>query len=227
MLCCLVTFYSSAQMFKKDSLFLDSAIARTENLYNYSTREQSQLYNGGDFAFYQPLENEHPYFSSDDWIDGTILYDGTLFAHVFMQYDIQSDELIVEHANGTRIKLTKLNVGYFILNDRKFVLLTSRHLNGFYEILYDGNTKVYARHWKVFQESLSSGKASRSFREKIRYYIYKNGDYVTVTNKASVYKVFKERKKELRQFASKNKLRFGTNKIAFLTQLANHYDGLQ
>ena len=97
----------------------------------------------------------------------------------------------------------------------------------FYEVLYDGNTKAYARHWKVFQETLTAGKAERSFRQKTRYYIYKDKRYTTVKNKATVYSVFKDQKKDLRQFAAKKKLRFKTNKAEFISQLANHYDHIR
>jgi len=221
----LVTICGSAQSYYKDTLFVREAITAIENKYRTETRSQSELYNGSDFNFYQPLLNENPYFLSDDWILGTIEYDHTVYTQVYLRYDIQSDEVIAEHLNGTRIKLSKQNIGYFILNGHTFILIPD--LYKFYEVLYDGQTKAYASHYKTFQESISNEKLERTFRQKTRYFVYKDKKYISVNSKSAVYAAFKERKKELRQFASQNKLRFRTNEATFIAALAQHHDNLR
>jgi len=220
-----ISIYGTAQSYHKDTLFVREAIAAVENKYQTATRSQSELYNGSDFNFYQPLLNENPYFLSDDWIQGTIEYDHTVYTQVYLRYDIQSDEVIAEHLNGTRIKLSKQNIGYFILNGHTFILIPN--LNKFYEVLYDGKTKAYAAYSKTFQESISNEKLERTFRQKTRYFVYKDKKYISINSKSAVYAAFQERKKQLRQFASQNKLRFRTNETAFIEALAQHYDTLR
>jgi len=210
MLCsglCLITVLTKAQTYTKDSLFIATATTNGKNIYTATIRNQSQLYNGSDFKVYQSLQDEHPYLFSDDWITGSVQYDGNLYEDVSIQYDIQNDEVIIEYYNGIRsIKLTKPKVQYFTLEHNKFVLIQDPQIAvGFYQVLYEGPTKVYAKHSKTLQETISDREIQHSFTEKTKYYIHTKGSYHLVSSKGSVLNVFKDKKKELNQFANKNK----------------------
>lgn len=226
---CLITELTKAQSYSQDTLFVVAAEANGKKIYSGAIRNQSQLYNGTDFKVYQSLKDEHPFLFSDDWITGTVQYDGNIYEDVPIQYDIQNDEVIIEYYNGIRsIRLIKPKVQYFTLERDKFVMLTDPQLStGFYQVLYDGQTKVYARHSKTLQETISGREIQHSFTERTKYYVFSKGSYHLITGKGAVLDVFKDKKKELNQFAKKNKLGFRKNKAAYITQLADYYDNHQ
>lgn len=215
----------TAQTFENDTSFIKKAEANATQRYAQSIKGQSQLYNGSDYAHYNPLEDEHPYFVSDDWIMGSIYYDGNFYNNVALQYDISKDELLTEHYyGGSMLNLVKNKITSFMLGDNKFVHLQDSLHNGFYQLLYDGKTKVYARHTKALQETLSSSEIHRAFEEKTKYFLYKKRSYYHVKSKGSVLNVFGDKKKELNQFISKNKIKFKKSREQSIIKLAQFYD---
>jgi len=227
-LCCMLCLgitVSPAQTFKADTLFRSVATASQEKVYLTRIRGQSQLYNGSDFDRYEPLKEEHPYLYSDDWMAGSVVYDGIRYENLSLQYDIRYDEVILEYFNGISIRLVKVKVQSFTLEQHTFVHLSDPQVgDGYYELLYDGTTKVYAKHLKLFQETAADHKIERWFVEKTRYYVWSQGTYHTITSKKTLLGVFGDKKKELNQFASRNKLSFGKNKASFITRVAEQYD---
>ena len=57
-------------------------------------QSQSRLYNGGDYIVYMPKDEEHPYYRSDDWSYGSIVYWGELYENVPLLYDLSIDEAL-------------------------------------------------------------------------------------------------------------------------------------
>lgn len=191
-------FSCYAQM--TDTAFVSASIAEARRIYTARVQGESLLFNGSDYGEYTPLKDEHPFYLSDDWIYGSVLYDGQFYDSIMLQYDIASDQLVIEsHMYGTQIQLIKSKVHSFTLEDRKFVNLDSSSMNGFYEVLYNGETKVLAKHIKRLQERVSSAEITREFEEKNKYYLLVNGEYVLVKNKKSALKALRSHKKELQQ----------------------------
>src|SRR5258708_1097796 len=79
---------------------------------------------------------------------------------------------------------------------------------GFYDQLYNGITKVYARHIKQYQETIEANAVRPSFTEKNLYFILKDGKYFLVNGNASVLEEFGARKKMLKQYLSKSGIRY-------------------
>jgi hypothetical protein len=218
-----------SQPFKSDTSFVAAATSHAVKFYTNAIQGQAQLYNGSDYAEYRSLQDEHPYFGTDDWVYGTVFYDGYLYENVPLLYDISTDQLLTEtYYSSSIMKLIKDKITYFTLPGKKFVNQPDTTISpGFYELLYDGKTKVYARHSKLLQETLSSQEIIHSFDEKTRYYIYKNNIYIHVKSKGSVLDVFGDRKREVSQYINKSKIRFRKNREQYITRLAEFYDRSQ
>lgn len=198
------TFNCYAQI--TDTAFVSASIAEAKRIYTARVLGESLLYNGTDYGEYVPLKDEHPFYLSDDWIYGSVIYDGQFYDNIMLQYDIAADQLVIEsHMYGAQIQLIKSKVHSFTLEDRKFINLSSSSMKGFYEVLYDGETKVLAKRIKRLQERISSSEITREFEEKNKYYLLANDEYVVVRNKKSVLKVLRGHKKELQQkYQAKN-----------------------
>lgn len=64
------------------------------------------------------------------------------------------------------------------------------------------------------------------FRVGDKLYIRKDGVYHQVSSKRSVYKVFKDKKKQLQKFTSTRRLKFRKQKEETILALASYYDSL-
>lgn len=197
------------------------------NHYQKSLGYSSRLFNGRAYSIYQPQKEEHPYLYTD-WTEGEINYDNHKFDSVLLLYDLSIDELVTKYFNSDDILLTRNKVSYFILKDRKFVLLNGTVLpNGFYELLYDGTTKVYSQRKKKFIEKITSSEVDRNFEEKVTYFVYAKGNYHTVKSKRSFLKIFPEQQAELKKFIRGRGLQFGETLNITLVYLMQFYDRLQ
>jgi hypothetical protein len=129
------------------------------------------------------------------------------------------------------MQLVSEKVKSFSILDHTYVRLINNNENpletGFYDLLYDGRIKVYARRTKTFQENTQSGTIERRFDYKVRYYIFKDNTYNPVSSKSSVLKVFMDKKQELRQQISKSKLNFRADREKSIVQLTQLYDSLK
>ena len=225
----MVPIVCQGQLFKPDTTVLAQAKEDTKKIYFQSIRGQSRLYNGSDHIMYQSKEDEHPYFPMDDWTFGTIVYDASFYENVPLMYDISQDKVLTEHVlNGSVMELVGKKIERFTMQAQVFVRLgkdASDKINeGFYEMLYSGLSKVYAKHEKVKQEFIRDQEIFARFDAKTRYFIFKNETYFPVQSKSSVLRVFDDRKQDVKKFISKNSLSFKTNRGKAIAQIAAFYD---
>jgi len=220
--------FAQAQNFKSDSSFLADAKKNAIQLYSQSLSAQSHLYNGSAYTEYRSQNEENPYFI-DEWLDGTILYDGDLYQNVPLLYDISRDKLITDHRyTVNKIELINERIGYFIIKDHHFVQLEDKKLaKGFYELAYDGPTKVYVRYQKALQSKRVDYSIENLFEDKTTYYILKDTRYIPVKSKGSVLNVLEDKKTELKKFIRDNHLSFNANRTKDITRLVQYYDQLR
>jgi hypothetical protein len=220
---------SHSQRATADTAFL--AKKKSITLYTESIQRQSRLYNGTDYIVYLPKYEEHPYFKSDDWTYGSIMYWGDLYENVALLYDLTIDQVITEHNRGNPIKLIAEKIEAFTIFDHSFVRLQRDSSNsiseGFYDRLYDGAVKVFAKHQKIHREKLEAKEIIPRFDESTRYFIYKGGLYNSVKSKGSVVQLFQDHKQEVKNFIRKNDIRFKNNRAAAIVHITKFYDGLK
>lgn len=212
-----------------DTIFVSTSIASAKKLHATRIMGESLLFNGSDYGEYRPLKDEHPFYLSDDWILGSVHYDGQFYENVYLQYDIANDQLVIENYNfGTQVQLIKSRITEFTLEKRKFVHQHHPSLQaGFYEVLYNGATQLLARRIKRFQEHISSAAIEREFEEKNRYYMLINNEYVSVRSRKAVLKVLRAHKKELNQQYQALNIVSKRNTEQQLIALANIYDSIK
>ncbi|MFM9837394.1 MAG: hypothetical protein ACKVOQ_03965 [Cyclobacteriaceae bacterium] len=204
-----------------------SAIESAKEIYTQTMKGQGQFYNGGDYIDYQQIEDEHPYFLSNNWIVGSIHYDGEIYENVGLLYNTLTDNVIVEYYHSsTMIQLVKEKLLYFTVYGQTFFNIQNNALqSGFYERLCNGKVKVFAKRFKVFQKKTSFAN-QQSFEEKSKYYIFKNGIYHAVKSKNSVLSVTGDQKKEVKQFLNKNGLQFGKSREMSIIKAVEFYNNL-
>lgn len=218
----------------EDTAFVNMAIKNTINVYKEATRGQAALYNGSKYLPPRQTFEEHPYFQSEDWLMGDVHYDGELFEQVPLMYDLYNfnSKLITEHAStGHAIELVPEKLTFFSIGGHRFEYIEADSASdlktGFYDIIYNGFTTVIAKREKIFHERLSLSSIDISYREKIRYFVRKNGNFYPFRNKASMLKILRDRKKELKRFVKQQGALFFQNKESGFRNMATFYDTLK
>lgn len=229
---CLLFFVVTSgfgQTARPDTAFLATSRNYQTSLYNKYIRGQSRLYNGTEYRDYLSHNDEHPYYGPDDWSYGYVVYDDERYDSVALFYDISRDRVITEHLlSGAKIELVTAKLMEFTLNGDHFVHLrpdkTGEIADAFYQVLYDGKSKVYARHTKTLNTRAEGNELVYTFDNKVRYYILKDGVYHSVKSKKSVLKVFEDKKQAVRSELNKSALRFKTDRAKAIAKMAERYD---
>lgn len=231
---CLLPLASIAQnSIQSDTAILYHQIAKAKDIYTKQIGVESHLLNGVAYKDLKLHDDDegHPFFTSNDWIVGTINYNGDSYINVSIQYELLRDKVIIEHPYSFfKLELIPEKINSFTISGHTFVrLLADTNKNpqikaGLFELLYDGNVKVYAKRTKNRQKIIDTRTNKNIFGEKNQYYIYKNGVYYSVKSKGSVLKVFNDRKAVIKKDLAKNKIRFGENRELALSKSAKLYD---
>ena len=143
------------------------------------------LYNGSEYtynAYYPFTINEgHPFFQSNNFDTGAVFYNNILYEKVLLLFDIIKDELLIR--DPSRIYIIKLNterIGWFNLRGHTFVRLLQDNTNnagvnqGFYDLLYNGNTSLFRKVSKTLKENSSSSAGINDYIvESDEYFIKK------------------------------------------------------
>jgi hypothetical protein len=212
----------------KDTAFVQTAILNAQAVYARAMNGQSNLNKGTEYPTYESLQpNEHAYFMSEDWIDGTINYGGEVYKNVSMQFDLFRDKIVVEHTlSHIAMELINENIKWFDLLGHRFVFVKSddKKREGFYDLLYDGKVKALAKYEKSQQKNIKDKKVTYYFAERTHYYLFKEGNYYPVSSKNAALDVFSDKERELKQFLKKEKISFRRDRTAAMARMAAFYD---
>jgi len=177
----------------QDTTFLRSSVVKAENTYHKAMNKDLNILNGRGYKDYTPTKDEHPYFLTDDWVIGTIIYESDYYAEVPLLFDISSEKVITENlVNGAKMELVYNKIDQFEISQHVFVKLhndpsfTSEMTEGFYELLFDGQLKLYAQRKKSFQQRITGNTMRSEFDEKNKYFLFNGKTYVRATGKKSI-----------------------------------------
>ncbi len=222
-----------AQTAGSSDAFLDSSVNNAIKLYALTLGSNARLYNGSQYRpdEVQEYDTGHPYFQSDDWEAGGIHYDGQYYNPVNILYNLILDKIIIESPfDYSKIELVQSRISSFSLSGHDFVKLSGDSSSvtavrsGFYDVLYDGVIKVYAKRSKEIAKKIESGAEKKKFIEGNRYFIYKKNNYFLVKSKASVLRVLEDQKPMLKQQIAKYKIVFKKDRGHAIAMLAALYD---
>jgi len=233
----IVLFYLAGKSVTRAQLAysaIDSSIQNAKEIYFAAKGRNSGLYSGYRYKtrIVHRRDVGHPFLISEGWKRGSIEYDGVNYANVSLMYDVVYDKIVVQNAyNFLKIELINERVSSFFMRGHNFVNLSHQNTSGssipqpgFYDLLYDGEVKVYAKRRKEAIKKLESGITVTKFNTIDKYFIYKGGKYFPVKSKSSVLNVFDDQKAELKKYLSKNKIRFNKYRESAMIELARFYD---
>jgi hypothetical protein len=192
-----------------DTSFIPRAEVNARAIYKDRMRDNVHLFEGSDYRPYESSNDQHPYFDQD-WLVGSLFYNGSLYTNEEILYNTFKDKVIVQDYFGSNsIQVVAEKVDYFSIDGHTFVRITDASIKpGFYDLLVDGEIKLYAKRSKEFKEVISSLTIVEEFKEINRYYLFRNDKFYPVKNKRSVRFVLSDFDEELRRYIRSEKLQF-------------------
>jgi hypothetical protein len=209
-----------------DSAFLVIAKKNAIRSYTATPNASASLFNGFEYLEYRPVKNEHPYLELG-WVEGTISYSGKQFEYVPLLYDLSIDAIVTEHSSGKTIALIKERVDFFILNGHRYEFLNAMGLApGFYDVLYSGTFRILAKREKIKQQILYLNTSRIEFDEKVRYYIYFNEKFSSLSSKRSLVKLLSAKNPKIKKALESESKNESSQKEEAFVRLAKLYDQL-
>lgn len=229
--CIALTFFlfSLSQLFAQD-LLPDTALYRRALdqtvSYNHSLSTRTYgLYTGILYVRDYYNVKGHPFFQTDSFQKGEVFYNGVLYKNVDLLYDLSHDNVIVKYSGDVNLVLVPEKTGYFNLPGHLFVKGSDAPSvrQGFYDLLFDGKIQILVKRTKEQVPWSKSFEFNSVFVQTNNYFIYKDGNYKRVKSKKEILDVLEDRKTELKDFISKNKLDFRKDFEKALVQTAKYY----
>lgn len=204
------------------------------NIYQSFVKPSTNLYAGPQYIEYAYSIPEGSPLLNADFVEGNLFYNGILYTNLPMQYDLMKELVIVKDPmNVYKFTLFNENVKWFTLANHKFERIINNDSGntimktGFYDVLYDGKIGIYKKENLSIKETITYNAALRRYiAETDNYYIKKDNRFYEISNKNDLLSVLKDKRKDLQQYAKKNKLKFKKYKEYAFEKIAAYYDSL-
>jgi len=217
-----------------DSLFYQKAISNTRSQFMKNIGANSYLYTGVAYERYWNRVKGHPFFMTDQFQNGKLYYNGTLYQDVPLLYDMLRDEVVSKtFSKNTNLVLVSGKIRYFTIGNHSFVRVVQDSSNntfvntGFYEKLYQGNASVLVKREYKIERSLKADEDTSKFTEYDHYYIEKEGTFHAIVNENDLQSLFKDQKTEIRKFLNRRDMRFKKDLAKTIVQMVVFYTGLK
>jgi hypothetical protein len=225
---CLVSFTSFDQPLSLDSLNQKGII---NNYKQYASQVGGNLllYNGAEYAFAYPGMQGFPFFNSANFESGTVCFNHIVYYQVPLQLDLLNNVLITKSRKDLSIMLDAKMVDSFLISNHLFIYLSADSIaglnssSGYYERLYNGNTKVYIKRRKQPERSFRA-EDPYIFKEYDDYFIFNGNRYFKIEKKKDISRAFKNHYKETGSFLKSARINFKKDKGKYLTEAAIYYD---
>lgn len=205
------------------------AIIRAIKYYNQAISEQSEIYNGMAYPFPPKANKGSVFFQDKNYvIPASVFYNGTLYKNIPVLYDVYSDVMVASSRTAFNYILRAEKISGIYLSGHHFVYLSAEDAGnlkpGFYDQLYAGRSEVLVKRLKAVNNNVTSQAAEITYTDQSDIYLKKGDKYYVVNSKGAFLDVLKDKKKELNQYLSGNKIKYNKDKEASAASLARYYD---
>ena len=196
--------------------------------YHNVVGEQSGLYTGLRHEPYLSGISGSAYFQTDQWQQGSVVFDQVVYRNIPMLYDVVRDELVIlSPGKQVGINLVSNRIDRFFLFGHTFINVTAnRSINGFYDLLRNGKTAVLVKRKKIIQENTSGKDILRRFLSEDKYYLRKGDEYFAIRSMKNILDALNDRRNEIKLLMKNRKLDMKTDPESTLLEIAAHYDKL-
>jgi hypothetical protein len=174
------------------------------------------LNNGRHYIPGFPKAKGHPYFNENKSVSGTLIIGSKLYKGIQLIYNLNQNFVICYIKTGENeelpIRLNNEVVTGFTIDNHVFVnnnTVNGLPPNGFYEIVYENdNIKCYAKWTKKYLKIYTRDYMGEFDSQYRTLYLIVNGVTKEIQSKIGFLNSFGERKKKVKIFMKRNKMRF-------------------
>ncbi len=176
----------------------------------YMGIENSELNFGSIYnKKYRTFDKSHPFYTTYDYIEGTILYNNQFYQNQF-KYDVFNDLLVVQYIESetaSNLCLISERIKNFTLGKDIFMRLDYHkdlkgiYRNGFFESVYTGELyQFYIKYIKIYQNKIIFNLERNQFVDQNIYLIKFNERYYEISKKKDLLNLLPDRKEEIDSF---------------------------
>jgi hypothetical protein len=211
-----------------ESQLNQAALAQTVRSFQQHIGAASRLYNGAEYpGFFYRFTEGQPYFMTDQFRLGTVVYDGISYPDILMLYDEVQDLLVVKN-NWLNIRIPSSRVSSFSLGGRQFARIVPDSLAqpvtitaGFYQVLHQGKITVLAKEIKTIETEVTNDEGILRHIKATTVYFLKNGEeYFTIRRRKDLLRIFPTKRKMINDLIRSGKLNFKTDPEKYLVTIA-------
>lgn len=194
-----------------------------------NTHAGDPLYYGRQYTGYEFVVKGNPFYGSEEWQKGSIVYRDIAYAGVMLKYEQVKDELLVLHPNGfTPIVLFTPRIHSFMLAEKRFVNLPDTEVApfkaGLYEVLASGPITLFAKRSMLLEETIVSNALEREFVYTYSFYVQKDGKFQAVKNEKTILQLVGDKKKESKALLKAAGIKFRKSPEEALRTIVNFYN---
>lgn len=187
------------------------------------------LYYGRQYAGYPFATIGNPFYGSEEWQKGDIVYRDVAYSGILLKYDLVKDEVLARHPNGfTPVVLYSPRIGAFTLGDKRFVYLlesqTAPYKAGLYEVLLTGPISLYAKRTMLLNESIVSNVLEREFVRDYSFFVQKEGRFLPIRNEKAILKLVGDKRKESKAVLKAAGIKYRKAPEEALRRIVNFYN---
>jgi hypothetical protein len=149
---------------------------------------------------------------------------------MILNYDAVADQLVLvfsEEGDFEAITPDIELVSSFRIPDATFIRVIQDSVgpltSGYYELLYDGPTRVLSKRKKEIVSANEKDYLSR-YATAHQYFVRVNGIYYQIRSRNALLNLFPEQKKDLKTFTRENRLLYKDSPARYITKTAEYLD---
>jgi len=231
---CLFNFHCVYAQTLSDSAIYTLSLNQAYTFYKKTIGENLHLFTGNEYVAPSAKGQKllgNPYFLSDQFLDGSIYYDGRYYEQIPMHFQIQDEKLIITHpVTHTPIELLNEKISYFTIGNYEFFKIPAQtasllHTSKlYYNRLYNGSVIIWALRDKKYTLSAKAEDQTATYKEYDQYYLQKGNNFYSIESEKELLKVLPEKKAELKKFIRLHYLKFNADLEKNLILTVQYYD---
>lgn len=205
-------------------------------IYGESAYEPSanlQLLNGRIWHNRYAKAQGDPYYPSDEFLKGSVTFNGVKYSDLDLRFDICNDELILRIESRPVIIMNKEMVDSFSLyfEGRVYHIINTGNdasgiFKGYVNALYSGRSKLYAKYTKIIYPLGADGRYDLFHQAHSLFFVTDSG-VVPVKGKRAMLKLLEAERKEINAYLRNNRVRITWKDPYSFIPVVKHFDSVR
>ena len=202
-------------------------------LYLKATAGNATIYSGREEPKYKFKTKNHPYLHTEEFREGTLSVNGTVYPGVFLRLNHDIEELAVLSPDGIfSVLIPREQIDYAIIDSLYIVYRKPKSTDGivlpegYYVRMYNGNSQVWKRNVSFINNKITDLVIDYFFDSVTKKYICIDGVYFLVNKKRSVLKLYASKKKEIKKMFKQTGMKYNEDREKAIVIMSRYYDEL-